>query len=112
MYWGWPRRETLDVGSTLFVDAGYMWPGDAPYGRDSGWRASAGAGLRFSFPAGSRTTYRIDVAFPIQPDAGARDMRLMLSVGEILGLIAPFGDNQLTRSRYEGLVSHLFRFRQ
>jgi hypothetical protein len=112
MYWGWPRPETLDVGSTVFLDAGHMWPGDAPYGQNSGWRASAGFGLRASFPAGSRTTYRIDVALPIQPGANARDMRLMISVGEVLGLGAPFEDVQLNRSRYEGLAAHLFRFRQ
>lgn len=112
MYWGWPRRETLDVGSTVFLDVGQMWPGDAPYGLVSDWRASAGFGLRFSFPAGSRTTYRIDVALPIKPRPDARDMRLMISVGEVLGLSAPFRDQQLTRSRYEGLAAHLFRFRQ
>ncbi len=110
-YWGWPRPGTLDIGHTVFMDVGRMWPGDAPYGRDSGWQTAIGAGLRASFPAGSRTTYRIDVAFPLKAGASASDLRLMLSVGELLGLSAPFRDTQLARSRYDGIAGQLFRFR-
>jgi hypothetical protein len=112
MYWGWPWRESLDLGSTLFVDVGRMWPGDAPYGRDSGWRTTVGFGLRSSLPPGSRTTYRIDVAFPVQSTPNVRDLRLMISVGELIGLSTPFSDSQLGRSRYEGVAGQLFRFRQ
>ena len=112
VYWGWPRRETLDIGSTFFLDVGKVWAGDAPYGRNSPWRASAGFGLRASFPAGSRTTYRFDIAMPIQPHPNTRDMRLMLSVGEQIGLIAPFGDYQVQRSRPQGVIGQLFRLRQ
>ena len=111
MYWGWPWRETIDLGSSLFVDVGRMWPGDAPYGLDSGWRTTVGFGLRSSFPPGSRTTYRIDVAFPVQPKTNMRDLRLMISVGELLGLSAPLSDRQVIRSRYEGVGGQLFRFR-
>ena len=111
MYWGWPWRETVDLGSSLFVDVGRMWPGDAPYGLDSGWRTTVGFGLRSSFPPGSRTTYRIDVAFPVQPRPNMRDLRLMISVGELLGLSAPLSDWQVVRSRYEGVGGQLFRFR-
>jgi hypothetical protein len=111
LYWGWPRPGRLDIGHTAFVDWGHMWPGDAPYGRDSGWRATIGAGLRASFPAGSRTTYRIDVAWPVGVGANASDLRLMISVGELLGLSVPFRDVQLSRSRYEGIAGQLFRFR-
>ena len=88
-----------------------MWPGDAPYGEDSGWQTTVGFGLRSSFPAGSRTTYRIDVALPVKPEPGLGDLRLMISVGELLGLSAPLADWQLMRSRYEGIAGHLFRFR-
>lgn len=112
MYWGWPRRETLDVGSTFFVDAGRMWTGDAPYGLDSGVRITAGAGLRFSFPAGSRTTYRIDLALPLTTNPTVRDARLIIAVGEQIGLAAGFGDYQVQRSRPHGAVGELFRFNQ
>ncbi|HKJ92983.1 MAG TPA: hypothetical protein VJ957_07435, partial [Longimicrobiales bacterium] len=64
IYLGWPWPDLMDSGITLFADVGRIWPGDAPFGVDSGWRAGLGAGLRFNFPAGGKTTYRIDVAAP------------------------------------------------
>lgn len=109
MYWTWPRPDRLDLGSTLFVDVGRILPGDAPYGADSGWRATAGLGLRASFPAGSRTTYRFDVAVPVRPGADAGDVRLILSVGELIGLTSIFGDRQLERSRHERMAAELLR---
>jgi hypothetical protein len=81
-----PLRNVMDLGATAFFDLGRVWPGDAPYGIDSGWRAAAGLGLRNAFPSGGRRTYRIDLALPIQPDLGWRDLRLILSVGELIGL--------------------------
>ncbi|MGH7466524.1 MAG: hypothetical protein ACRENP_00915 [Longimicrobiales bacterium] len=111
VYIGWPWPESIDTGATLFLDVGRMWPGDAPYGLDSGWRTTAGLGVRASFPAGSRTTYRIDFAFPVQPAPSLSDVRLLISVGELIGLSAPLRDWQLMRSRYEGVAGQLFRVR-
>jgi hypothetical protein len=111
VYVGWPWPESVDAGITLFVDAGRIWPGDAPYGLDSGWRATAGFGLRASFPAGSRTTYRVDFAFPVDPAPNFKDVRLLISVGELIGLSAPLRDWQIMRSRYEGVAGQLFRVR-
>lgn len=109
MFWGWPRPDILDLGSTVFVDVGRILPGDVPYGEDSGWRATAGFGLRASFPAGSRTTYRFDVAVPVRPGTNAGDVRLILSVGELIGLSTIFGDRQLERSRHERMAAELLR---
>lgn len=81
-----PLREIMDLGATVFVDFGRTWPGDAPFGIDSGWRASAGVGLRNSIPSGGRRTYRFDLAFPIGPGTEWRDLRLILSVGELIGV--------------------------
>jgi hypothetical protein len=110
-YLGWPFRDVFDNGITLFADAGRIWPGDAPFGGDSGWRASAGLGLRQNFPAGSRTTYRLDVAWPFEAGTGFGDFRLLLSIGESVGLSATQGDLQLLRSRPEGVAGQLFQFR-
>jgi len=109
-YLGWPHPGLFDAGFTVFADAGRMWAGDAPFGRDSDWRASAGAGLRFAFPAGSRTTYRLDIAWPIEAGTGAGDFRLRFSVGELIGLSHVAEDIQLRRSRPDGVASDLFRF--
>jgi hypothetical protein len=81
-----PLRNIMDLGATAFVDLGRTWPGDAPFGIDSGWRAAAGIGLRNAFPTGGRRTYRIDLALPIRPDVGWNDLRLILSVGELIGI--------------------------
>ncbi len=111
IYFGWPSPDFLDVGATVFVDAGRIWAGDAPFGVDSGTRASAGFGLRGTFPAGGRTTYRVDLAFPIDRTEW-RTPRLLVSVGEVIGLSAPFGDRQILRSRPNGLFSDIFAARR
>jgi outer membrane protein assembly factor BamA len=109
-YFGWPFKEVFDLGGSAFVDLGRIWPGDVPYGVDSGWRASGGVGLRGSFPAGSHNTYRADIAFPIVSGASLRDVRFILSIGEILGLTSSFGDPQIYRSRQAGVSGELFSF--
>jgi hypothetical protein len=110
-YLGWPLPTVLDLGGTAFVDAGRIWPGDAPFGTDSGWRASAGLGLRGSFPAGSRSTYRVDFAWPLEAGTGLRDFRVGFSVGELRGLYPRQDDFQLTRSRRTAVGGDIFTFR-
>ncbi|MGQ0814000.1 MAG: hypothetical protein ACT4O1_05995 [Gemmatimonadota bacterium] len=112
IYFGWPLREVLDVGGTVFVDGGRIWPGDVPFGSDSGWRASAGVGLRGSFPAGGRSTFRIDVATPLDGGLRFKNFRVILSASELLGLrTVNTPDVQLIRSRNEGVEGFLFRMR-
>lgn len=96
---GWPFPDLADVGTSLFVDMGRIWPGNAPYGADSGWRASVGGGLRINFPAGGTNTLRIDAAFPLSSDGGLGRMQLLIGVGEYLGITTPFSDPQFGRSR-------------
>lgn len=110
-YIGWPLPDVLDMGGTVFIDAGRSWAGDVPFGTDSGWKAAAGVGLRTSFPAGGRSTYRLDVAWPIEPGAGLRDFKLILSLGEVIGLNPRFHDEQLLRSRPKGVAGELFPFK-
>lgn len=107
IYFGWPFADVLDLGGTVFVDAGRMWPGDVPFGIHSRWRWSAGLGLRGSFPAGSRTTYRLDLAFPV---GGGDGYRLTMTVGELIGVTTGFGDPQLDRSRRAGLSGDVFKY--
>lgn len=110
-YIGWPLPEVIDIGGTLFADAGRIWPGDAPFGVDSGWRASVGAGLRASFPAGSRSIYRIDIAWPLDRGFVLGDFEISLSVGETRGLRARSIDTQLLRSRTQDVGGGVFTFR-
>ncbi len=104
---GWPFQDVLDLGGTIFVDAGKMWAGDVPFGADSGWRASFGAGLRGAFPPGSRTTYRLDIALPADAPS-LRRARFLLSIGEFFGFTVPFTDPQLARSRADAVFADVF----
>ncbi len=65
----WPNR-TASLGMTTFADIGRVWPGDAPYGIDSGWQAALGIGLRIGLPARSRHIWRTDIAFPVGSAGG------------------------------------------
>jgi hypothetical protein len=65
----WPTH-TADLGFTLFGDLGRVWPGDVPYGVDSGWQAAAGFGLRIGLPYRARHIWRLDVAFPVGSSSG------------------------------------------
>jgi hypothetical protein len=96
---GWPFPDVADLGTSAFLDVGRIWPGRAPYGIDSGWRASVGGGLRVNFPAGGTNTMRLDLAFPVGADGGLGRMQLLIGVGEYIGITAPFSDLQFSRSR-------------
>jgi hypothetical protein len=102
---GWPVPDVLDAGAVLFTDAGRVWAGDAPWGISSDWRASAGLGLRLAFPAGSRTPFRIDIAWPLERGTRPGDVQVRLAVGEILGLSAPGTDFQFRRFRPSGIAA-------
>ncbi len=65
-------RGLADVGIALFADAGRLWAGDVPFGASTGPRVGAGAGLLVAIPPQSRHLWRLDVAFPIGPDADAK----------------------------------------
>lgn len=106
----WLFPDVANIGTSIFLDAGRMWPGEAPYGMDSGWRGTVGTGLRVNFPAGGTNTFRIDAAFPLGPDAQLGDFRLLIGVGEYLGLSAPFLDPQLARSRIPPVTGNLLHF--
>src|SRR5690606_14512458 len=112
VYFGWPFRDVLDLGGTLFFDLGRVLPGDAPVGVDSGWHAAAGLGLRGAFPAGGRTTYRIDVAWPLARDASWRDVRLVLAIGELNGLSRAAQNESGPTFRQLGVTAEPFHFPQ
>ena len=109
-YIGWPFPGVADFGTSLFADVGRMWPGDAPYGVDSGWRTSVGAGIRANFPARGRNTFRVDVAVPVTADGGVGRPQILIGVGEYLGISAPFSDPRFGRSRMPPITGNLLHF--
>jgi hypothetical protein len=101
IFLGWPAPDVVDLGLSVFADAGRVWAGDVPYGMDSGWKASVGVGIRYGFPAGSRGLARMDIAFPVGVDSGSPVFRL--TVMELNGIWAGFEDDQMRRSRRNAL---------
>ena len=97
----WPAPEYLDLGVTFFADVGRTWSLDVPFGTDSGWRSSLGFGLRFGYPAGTPRTARVDLAFPV--GGPSRSPVLRIAMRELLGISRGMRDDQMERSRLNGI---------
>jgi hypothetical protein len=98
-----PFPSFFDLGLTLFGDAGTISAGDVPFGVDSGWKGTLGAGLRVGFPAGSSSVIRVDVAYPIGAGGRTGSPVLRISAKEWIGLIGDTRSTQLARSRRNGI---------
>jgi len=59
-----------DVGAALFAEGARGWAGDAAFGESTGFLGTVGVGLRVAAPRGSRRTYRLDLAFPLNRGLG------------------------------------------
>ena len=101
IYVGWPFPALFDLGVTLLADVGRVWPGDAPFGVDAGWRGTVGGGLRLGFPAGSRRVGRLDLAWPVSSAGFARAPFVRVSIGDPVGISAGLADRQLARTRID-----------
>jgi len=101
----------FDLGGTVFFDVGRMWANNAAFGVSSGLRASAGLGLRLASPTGSRTTYRLQAAVPIEGGVSAREIVFTLLIEPLLRLERGRMDVQLGRSRDLAVQSAGFHLR-
>jgi len=107
IFLNWPSPDVVDFGFTLFTDVGRMWAGEVPYGANSGWRGSAGFGLRMGFPASTRAVGRIDIAFPIN-DPVSRGPVFRVTLIELLGIGSGFRDHQLQKALRNPVGPDLF----
>jgi hypothetical protein len=109
-YWGWPYPHLFDLGTVAFVDVGRIWAGEVPYGIDSPVRANVGLGLRAALPPGSRNTFRLDLAVPIQSGLEAGDLVVSVGVGQVIGARRVRTDPQVQRSSRRGIATSLFTY--
>src|SRR5260221_7065723 len=65
-------KQFATLGVAPFVNTGELWAGDVPFGSNTGVKYSAGISLLASVPPRSQRLWRLDLAFPIHPDNGAR----------------------------------------
>lgn len=66
----WTDRAAIGAG--VFVDAGRVWAGDAPYGVSTPVRSSVGIALLGAVPVRSQRTIRAELAMPLARGQGAR----------------------------------------
>ena len=65
-------RQLAAMGAALWVDAGRLWAGGAPFGVNTNIKYSAGIGLLAALPPRSRRTWRVDLAFPLNDRGDAK----------------------------------------
>ena len=58
-------RQLAGFAGALWIDAGRLWAGDAPFGVNTDVKYAAGVGLLAAVPPRSRRTWRVDFAFPL-----------------------------------------------
>lgn len=66
------RATRAAFGGAVFVDAGRMWDGDAPFGINTPVRTSVGVAILAAVPARSQRTMRAELALPLTRATGAR----------------------------------------
>lgn len=71
-------RQFAALAGAIFVDAGKLWAGDAPFGITTGVKTSVGIGLLAALPPRSRRTWRIDIAHAIN-DRTSRGIEVRFS---------------------------------
>jgi hemolysin activation/secretion protein len=98
-----PAPGLFDLGLAFFLDVGKMEAGDVPFGVDSGWIGTVGAGLRFGLPPATKNVIRIDLALPFGSGAQLKDLILRVNLREILGILPGSTDRQLLRSLRSGV---------
>jgi hypothetical protein len=72
-----------DLGAAAFAEVARGWAGDAAFAENTGFLAAVGVGLRVAAPRGSRRTYRLDLAFPLNRGLGPQ---LTLAVRQQFGI--------------------------
>ena len=108
----WTGLSIADIGLSVFADVGRIWAGEAPFGVDSGWKASVGGGIRLGIPSGSIRVQRLDFMIPLSGDKDELGITFRLSA-EVTGLLSRgvirslgalgLSDSQLKRSRRSGI---------
>jgi hypothetical protein len=71
--------KRADWAIALFANAGKIWAGDVPFGRNSDVRGAVGVSLLSAFPAGGKRLYRVDFAVPVNPDGAKFEVRFSSS---------------------------------
>lgn len=72
-------KQFAALAGGVFVDAGKLWAGDAPFGTTTGVEASVGVSLLAALPPRSRRTWRVDVARALSATTGKSRVEVRFS---------------------------------
>jgi hypothetical protein len=101
-------RSWATLGAAAFTDVGKLWPGDAPFGVNSRVSASLGVSLLASIPPRSQRMFRLDLAYPLNPDAGrGLDVRVSSTVANRLVWREP---RDVRHARERSVPSNVFNW--
>jgi hypothetical protein len=87
-YLGRPHG-VADVGVGAFIEGGRLWAGDIPYGVNTPTRASIGVSLLGSAPPGSPRIWRLDLAYPLNPELGGRRFEIRVGSSDLTTFFLP-----------------------
>ncbi|HEX8946386.1 MAG TPA: hypothetical protein VF785_24835 [Gemmatimonadaceae bacterium] len=100
-----------DLGVGAFVDAGQLFAGDIPYGVTTPVRMSFGVSLLAAIPSNSARLWRLDVAFPKNPESRGHHFEIRLgNTNKTSFFLAEPSDVAATRERT--VPSSVFRWPQ
>jgi hypothetical protein len=104
-----PIGQLLQLGVAPFGAMGRLWALDTPFGVTTGPTYATGIGLLAAFPGNSRRTYRIDLAFPLDPDrnTGRYQFRFTISTATSTFWNEPF---DLSRGREPTVPATIFNY--
>lgn len=98
-----------DAGIAVFADAGRLWPGDVPYASRTPVRGAAGVSLLVAVPIRSTRQWRLDVAFPFNPDRGGRTWEVRLKHADLTTFFWREPPD-VNRARARGVPSSVYRW--
>lgn len=96
------------IGAAVFADAGKVWAGDVPYGVNSPIRSSVGVSLLAAVPAQSQTTWRVDIAAPLDRGPGVHRSIEVRFVSENRARRSLTQADDLSRARAGTAASNIF----
>jgi hypothetical protein len=65
-------RQLAGLAGAVWLDAGRLWAGEAPFGVTTNLKYAAGVGLLVAVPPRSRRMWRVDLAFPLNARGRSR----------------------------------------
>jgi hypothetical protein len=104
-----PIGQLLQLGVAPFGAMGKLWALDTPFGVTTNPTYATGVGLLAAFPGNSRRTYRLDLAFPLNPDrnTGHYQFRFTITTATSTFWNEPF---DLSRGREPTVPATVFNY--